>query len=172
MKLAFIDQQCTNPIRTSDWLKLQKLNIFLGECTACYTGPPTLWPSTVVYGNGLRRNQSDCSISNLDQSEGRIWPTWRGRVERVFWGLGPSLIWVLVPLGQHGNEANRKWRHGNRKWRHGTGSDVITNRKWAEINDRPRGLTKNIFIQRSGLLCGLVCGLSGGVGGFGGKSMV
>ena len=33
-------------------------------------------------------------------------------------------------------------------------------------------LTKNNFIQRSGLLCGLVCGLSGGVGGFGGKSMV
>ena len=26
-------------------------------------------------GNGLRPNQSDCRISNLDQSEGRIWPT-------------------------------------------------------------------------------------------------
>ena len=53
----------------------------------------------------MRRNQSDCSISNLDQSEGRIlyhvtWP--RGG---VFWRSGTELVWVLVSLGQHGNEA-------------------------------------------------------------------
>ena len=29
----------------------------------------------VVKGNGMRRNQSDCSKSDLDQSEGRIWHT-------------------------------------------------------------------------------------------------
>ena len=32
-KPILIDLQCVNPIRTSDF---QKLNIFFGECTACY----------------------------------------------------------------------------------------------------------------------------------------
>ena len=59
MKLAFI--QCTNPIRTSDWLKLQKLNIFLGECTACYTGPPSLWHSTPQQFNNVN---IDCAIDD------------------------------------------------------------------------------------------------------------
>ena len=105
----------------------------------------------------MRRNQSDCRISNLDQSEGRIlyhvtWP----RVKSIL-RSGTELVWVLVSLGQHGIEA--------------TGSDVIK----PEVNGNQRQTTwfdKNNFIQRSGLLCGLVCGLSGGVGGFGGKSMV
>ena len=59
MKLAFIDYECTNPIRTSDWLKLQKLNIFLGECTECYTGSPTLWHSTPQQLNNVN---IDCVI--------------------------------------------------------------------------------------------------------------
>ena len=63
-------------------------------------------------GGGLWPNQSDCRISNLDQSEGWIlyhvtWPR-----ENVILRSGTEFIdWVLDPLGQHGIEA--------------TGSDVI-----------------------------------------------
>ena len=54
----------------------------------------------------------------------------------LFGGLGPSFLWGLVPLGQHGIEAT-----GNDAM--ATGSDVMGKRK---INDRPRGLAKTIFI--------------------------
>ena len=46
-------------MRISDWLKLQKLNIFLEECTACYTGSPTLWYSTPQQLNNVT---IDCVI--------------------------------------------------------------------------------------------------------------
>ena len=59
MKLAFMGWLCTNPIRASDWLKLQKLNILLGECTACCTGSPTLWHSTPQQLNNVN---IDCVI--------------------------------------------------------------------------------------------------------------
>ena len=80
-------------------------------------------------GGGLGPNQSDGSISNLDQSEGRIlyhvtWP--RGNV--ILRSGTEFRYWVLVPLGQHGIEA--------------TGSDVIK----PEINGRPRGLAKNTLL--------------------------
>ena len=100
--------------------------------------PNFLWRQEEL-GNGLRPNQCDCSISNLDQSEGRIWATWLGRVERVFWGLVPSLGSSL---------ARSTWERGNRKWRHHK-PERHGNRKWTEINDRPRGLTKTQFYSRS-----------------------
>ena len=41
--------------------KLQKLNIFVGECTACYTGSPSLWHSTPQQLNNVN---IDCVIDD------------------------------------------------------------------------------------------------------------
>ena len=92
-------------------------------------------------GNGLRPNQSDCRISNLDQSEGRIWATWLGSVERVFWGLGPSLGSSL---------ARPTWDRGNRRWRHHKPEVTSSNRKWR--HDNRKSTTDHVVWQKHDFL--------------------
>ena len=78
-------------------------------------------------GGGLGPKQSDCRISNLDQSEGWILyhVTWPRRNVNLRSGTEFG-YWVLGPLGQTWERINWKWRHVNRKWRKKTpGSDVI-----------------------------------------------
>ena len=61
----------------------------------------------------MRPNQSDCRISNLDQSEGRILchVTWPRR--NVILKSGTEFrYWGLVPLGHH--KANHQSHHKNK----------------------------------------------------------
>ena len=68
-------------------------------------------------GSGLGPNQSDCRISNLDQSEGRILYHMKWPRRNVILRSGPEFRkWVQDCVAKHGSEA-------------GTGSDVIKTRK-------------------------------------------
>ena len=78
----------------------------------------------------MRPNQSDCRISNLNQSEGHILchVTWPHR--NVILRSGTEFRdWVWECSAKHGSEA-------------GTGNDGIK----PEINDIPRGLAKTHFL--------------------------